>query len=89
DDPRVEEWAREMAAHNAAVDTAEEEAEVNQEETYSERINERQITLGAQALASAAEQPAAAQLRAMDRYIELSMADCFTEADQPEQEGHG
>ncbi|UWS70162.1 MerR family transcriptional regulator [Streptomyces noursei] len=89
DDPRVEEWAREMAAHNAAVDAAEEEAGVNQEETDSERINERQITLGAQALASAAEQPAAAQLRAMDRYIELSMADCFTEADQPEQEGHG
>ncbi|WP_128382537.1 MerR family transcriptional regulator [Streptomyces cavernae] len=79
DDVRVERYAQEMAAHRAAVEAAEEAAGVRPPEPDFSEADKRGITLGAQAMRTATVQPSPAQTRAMERYVELMMADYFEE----------
>ncbi|MGP3991783.1 helix-turn-helix domain-containing protein [Streptomyces sp. 3N207] len=88
DDPRVEQYAQEMAAYNTAVEAAETEAGVHQPEPDLSEADQRGIMLGAQAMGAATAQPSPAQARAMERYLDLTMADYFEEngrsgAEQP------
>ncbi|MEV6954411.1 MerR family transcriptional regulator [Streptomyces sp. NPDC051183] len=77
DDPRVERYAREMAEHAAEVEAAEREAGVVLDEPDLGEVDERVLALGARAMGSASDQPSPAQHRAIERYLELSMADAM------------
>ncbi|MFF4283412.1 hypothetical protein ACFY0Z_32135 [Streptomyces kronopolitis] len=79
DDPRVEQYAQEMVAHTARVEAAEEADGVHLPELDLSEVDVRGITLGAQAMGAMAVQPSPAQARAMERYLTLTMADCFEE----------
>ncbi|MGI5290836.1 MerR family transcriptional regulator [Nonomuraea polychroma] len=83
DDPRVERYAQEMAAYNAAVEAAEEAAGVHPPEPDVSDADERGIMLGAQAMGAATVQPSPAQARAMERYLDLTMADHFEKNGRP------
>ncbi|MFI6768910.1 MerR family transcriptional regulator [Streptomyces sp. NPDC050355] len=83
DDPRVEQYAQEMATYCAAVEAAEEAAGVRPSEPDLSECDERGITLGAQAMGAATVQPSPAQARAMERYLDLTMADYFKEHGRP------
>ncbi|WP_405489433.1 MerR family transcriptional regulator [Streptomyces sp. NBC_00096] len=63
-DPRVEQWAREMAAHCAAVEAAEEAAGVRPSEPDVSEADERGLMLAAQAMGATTVQPSPAQTRA-------------------------
>ncbi|MFJ9468213.1 helix-turn-helix domain-containing protein [Streptomyces caniferus] len=76
DDPRVERYAQEMAAHTEQVEAAEEAAGAQPPEPDPGEADVRGIMLGAQAMGAMTVQPSPAQARAMERYLDLTMADC-------------
>lgn len=83
EDPRVERYAREMAAHAAAVDEAEKAAGVHPPDPGHGEADARTLILGARAMGAAAEQPSPAQARAMERYLDLARADDLEDDDGP------
>ncbi|MFD8985431.1 hypothetical protein ACFV0Q_36875, partial [Streptomyces sp. NPDC059564] len=86
EDPRVEQYARAMAAHSTAVEAAEKAAGVHPPDPGHGEADARTLILGAQAMGAAAEQPSPAQARAMERYLDLAMADHAEEDGGPDSE---